>query len=171
MHRPVWLQRQKKSLQYNQLMTEVDTRKVDRGTYATIVCKSVVKMSLCTQDKKLEWRHAERKSVLLIPVCWETFVSLFSPAGPLGSPSVLRLTSDRAAPLSLSKPSGWVFDSRVTLPGGSREVLSSKHLGVTSAVWLGVGQKTRQAWLEHNSPFPSTRVTPRHPVQVHFQGI
>lgn len=60
-------------------------------------------------------------------------MSLFSPAGPLGSPSVLRLTSDIAAPLSVSKPSGQAFDSCVTLPG-SREVLSSKHLGVMSAV-------------------------------------
>lgn len=99
--------------------------------------KSVFKMSLCTQDKKVEWPHAGRKSVLLIPVSCKTFVSLFSPAGPLRSPPVLRLTSDRAAPLSISKPSGRAFDSCVTLPGCSREVLPSTHLVVTSAVRLG----------------------------------
>lgn len=35
----------------------------------------VFKMSLCVQDKNLEWTPAERKSVLLIPVSWETLVS------------------------------------------------------------------------------------------------
>lgn len=84
-----------------------------RGNYANILCKSVFKTSLCTRDKKLEWPHAGRKSVLLIPVSWETFVSLFSPAGPLGSPSGLRLTSDRAAPLSFKA------SSCAALPGKS----------------------------------------------------
>lgn len=55
------------------------------------------------KKRKVEWPHAGRKSVLLIPVSCETFVSLFSPAGPLGSPSVLKLTSDRAAPLLVFK--------------------------------------------------------------------
>ncbi len=95
--------------------------------------QSLFKMSLCTQDKTVEWPHAGRKSVLLKSVSVETFVSLFYPAGPLGSPSVLRPTLDRRAPLSVSKPSGRAFDSSVTLPG-CREVLYSKHMVVTSAV-------------------------------------
>ena len=117
------------------VISGVGPRNVDRGNYANMVCKSVFKMSLCTQDKKLEWHHAGRKSVLLIPVSWETFVSLFSPAGPPGSPSVPRLTSDRAAPLSVSKPPGRAFDSCVRMPG------SREHLGVTSAVRLGGGSE------------------------------
>lgn len=100
------------------------------------MCKSVFKMRLYTQDKKLEWPHAGRKSVLLIPVSWETFVSLFSPAGPLGSPSVWRLTSDRAAPLSVSKPSRQALVSWCDAAWWFQEVLPSKHLVVTSAVWL-----------------------------------
>lgn len=87
----------------------------------------------CVLKTKLEWPHAGRKSVLLIHVSWETFVFLFSPAGPLGYPSVLRLTSDRAAPLSVSKPSG---RHCVTLPGRSKEVLASKYLVVTSVVFF-----------------------------------
>lgn len=51
------------------------------GNYAnTVLC---VYDELCVQDKNLEWTPAERKSVLLIPVSWETLVSLFCPVGPL----------------------------------------------------------------------------------------
>lgn len=122
--------------------------------------KSVFKMSLWTQDKKAEWPHAGRKSVLLIPVSCETFVSLFSPAGPLRSPPVLRLTSDSSAPLSISKPWGRAFDSCVTLPGCSREVLPSAHLVVTSAVRLeGGGEQQGAARLGYRTicHFPPRR--------------
>lgn len=122
-------------------------------------------MSLCAQDeKKVEWPHAGRKSALLIPVSWETLVPLFFPAGPLGSPSVLGLTSDRAAPLSVSKPSGQAFDSCVTLL-----VPLSKHLVVTSAVQLrgwSVDTHTHTIWIwKHTGLHQLTSVTCSLPKQ------
>lgn len=156
MHKPLRLQTvQLIIVKHFFSLTRVATQNMQIQNYA----KSVFKMSLCTQDKKVEWPHAGRKSVLLIPVSCKTFVSLFSPAGPLRSPPVLRLTSDRAAPLSISKPSGRAFDSCVTLPGCSREVLPSTHLVVTSAVRLGGGREQQgAARLGYRTlPFSSTQ--------------
>lgn len=64
------------------------------------------------------------------------------------------------APLSVSKPSGLVFDSCMTLPGGSRAVLSSKHLVVTSGLWL-----------RGDSRKPPGSATGQFPIFFHFRSI